>query len=371
MGRLTVLTCATEAGGATNLVPIVQRFSGVADFQVYCDRGGRVIFERAGITTHSCELVTNEIAASEFLATVGPNVVLVGRGIDLDSSERHFTSSARRLNIPTIGITDEWYDYRDNYVNELGQLSHLPTIVCCPDDQARDEAIMDGLPSDILRVTGSPGLSALIDKRELYTRYPPTRPLSISKKSRHPIVIFISESINVIRSIADEPDQFDHARGPASFDEYRVRDELAHTLQAQFGSCTVLERLHPSACVEAYSPIELPGVSWKIDYDSDLHSLYWWADAVVGMRSAGLLESVLLGTPTVSYQPGLTDKNRCTAVRKGLISCCLNLGELALWLDRNAGVSEKNFLKRPDYAGENATDTVFSIVEHFALTSPI
>ena len=165
--------------------------------------------------------------------------------------------------------------------------------------------------------------------------------------------------------------EFDHFGVFEKYDEYRVRHELAHTLQAQFGSCTVLERLHPSACAEAYVPIELLGVSWKIDYDSDMHSLFWWADAVVGMRSAGLLEAVLLGTPTVSYQPGLNGSNRCTAVRKGLISCCLSPGELALWLDRNAGVSEKVFLKRPDYAGENATDTVFSIVEYFALTSPI
>ena len=46
-----------------------------------------------------------------------------------------------------------------------------------------------------------------------------------------------------------------------------------------------------------------------------------------------LLEAHILGCPVVSFQPGLLEAERCTAVRLGLVPRLLGTDDLRRWLD--------------------------------------
>ena len=168
--------------------------------------------------------------ATNLLKTIEPQVVLVGRGLDSDSPERFLTQSARELGIPSVGIIDEWYDYKLNYIDAFGQLRHLPDVICCPDDQARDEAIIDGLPSELLRVTGSPALSELIDTRESYKQNPPPRPKLLTDNCLPPVVVFLSEAISFSQSHETERTLDINRDDSLRYDEHRVRTDLANIL---------------------------------------------------------------------------------------------------------------------------------------------
>ena len=358
------MACATEAGGASNLRPIIEEFCDIANFSTFCSGGAQSTFQQAQVPTHDSRTINSKSEATTLLKTIEPQVVLVGRGLDLDSPERFLTVSARELGIPSVGIIDEWYDYRLNYIDALGELRHLPDIICCPDEQARDEAILDGLPSERLRVTGSPALSELIDTRESYKQNPPPRPKLLTDNCLRPVVVFLSEAISISQSHETERTLKINRDDSLGYDEHRVRTDLANILGEKFDTCTVLEKLHPSADPGHYSPINMSKGTWACTPDVNLTQLLWWADIVVGMRSAGLLASVLLGIPTVSYQPNLKEKNRCTAVRKGLVSCCLSPRDLRLWLENYRLGKSREFSGRPNYASKAATKAVFSIIEN-------
>ena len=81
---------------------------------------------------------------------------------------------------------------------------------------------------------------------------------------------------------------------------------------------------------------------------------------MIGMRSMGLMETAILGKPTVSYQPNLLQENRCTAVRKNLIRCCENARTLQEWLDGYDLDHESQLLDRPSYANADSIQAVFS-----------
>lgn len=357
MYPLKVLFCATEAGGARNLVPILKKYSNKMDYQLVTSSGGRPVFEQSGILPDNKKLTSSMSEISRILDKYNPDVVLSGRSIKRTSAERLFIICSRARGIPTVAIVDDWYDYRENFCDEQNNLTHLPDIVCCPDDQAKREAIADGLPREILKVTGSPALTALYEKLDQYSKSPPPCPDVIRKCSKHPIILFISEEIAAIKS--------NHSRDNEYFlgyDQHSVREDLVEILSHQFDKCSVIEKIHPETRGESYSRIEKANVDWWTLNNDDIYSLCWWSDLVIGMRSMGLMETAILGKPTVSYQPNLLQENRCTAVRKDLIRCCQSASTLQKWLDSYELDRKRQHLERPSYANEDSIQTVFSIL---------
>ena len=361
MYPLKVLLCATEAGGARNLVPILKKYSNQINYQLITSGGGRPVFEQSETPPDIVELISNVSDASRILDRYNPDVILCGRSIKTNSAERLFTVCSRSRGIPTVAIIDDWYDYRQNFCDEKNNLIHLPDIVCCPDDQAKREAIADGLPGDALRVTGSPALTALYNRLDQYSKRPPPCPDVIRKCSMRPIVLFLSEEIAAVKRHI--PHDKDHYLG---YDQHSVREDLAEILSQQFDRCSVLEKIHPETQAESYARIEKVNIDWWTLDDGDLYSLCWWSDLVIGMRSMGLMETAILGKPTVSYQPNLLKENRCTAVRKNLIRCCQSPSALQEWLDAYEFDRKLQLSCRPNYASADSVQAVVSILREVA-----
>ncbi len=355
MYPLKVLFCATEAGGARNLVPILKKYSNKIDYQLVTSNGGCPVFEQSGILPHNKNLTSSVAEISRILDKYNPDVVLSGRSIKKGSAERLLVVCSRARGIPTVVIVDDWYDYRENFSDEQNNLTHLPDVVCCPDDQAKREAVADGLPSGILKITGSPALTALYERLDQYRKCPPPCPDVIRKCSKHPIILFISEEISDIKSNRSRGDEY-----CLGYDQHSVREDLVEILSHQFVKCSVLEKIHPEIKSKSYSRIGKANVDWWTLDSDDIYSLCWWSDLVIGMRSMGLMETAILGKPTVSYQPNLLQENRCTAVRKKLIRCCENARTLQEWLDGYDLDQESQILGRPSYANADSIQAVFS-----------
>ena len=363
LAQLKVLTVSSEPGGAKNLVAVAQEFNEVAVFKNCCSRGAVPVFKASGLKYEQAGHINKLSDAVALLQTVRPDVILSGRGIDPASFERRITRAAQTLQVPCIGVIDEWYDYRKNYEDASGNLTGLPDIVCCPDNQARQEAIHDGLPVDILHVTGSPALASVFDQRERYQNLKPAGLNPVSREGEGPVIVFLSEIIRpeLVGSPASQ-----HGEGPG-YSEHSVRESLRDCLEGVFGQFSVIEKLHPSSGMQDYPALGTKTIGWQTVKDKDLGLLFWQADIVVGMRTAALIEAWLFGTATVSFQPGLIGENRCTAVRKRLIPCFSQPGSLEEWLRSQSFERKMSLVARPGFACREAAGNVFSVLENLAV----
>ena len=365
MPVLKVLTVSSETGGARNLAEVVEAFQLSVSFTNLCAKSAINVFKEKHFPYRDIDNVHDINDFSDLVRSIAPDAILSGRGIQLASPERTAVLIARNLKIPSVGVIDEWYDYRANFADELG-VTTWPDVVCCPDGQAKYEAIVEGLPRNILKITGSPALSSLYDKREKYKRSPPKRLNKLTENSIRPIIVFISEIIS--DGLITDYSQRKNSSNLIGYDENIVRSDILEALSEVFKSCTVLEKPHPRAAYKETKAISDQNINWQVTMGQDLHSLCWWGDIVIGMRSMGLFEAAILGKATISYQPNLKGKNRCTAVRKELIPCCRSMDSLKTWLKQYPQTQSDLFVGRPDYAHKGAATAVYTILKEISIS---
>ena len=363
MNELDVLVCATEAGGARNLVAVLEEFPELFRFKVLSGNGALTIFERSGMPIWRHFPSLDESDAAQILQETKPDIVLCGRGIDKDSLERYIIAAARSFGCSTVSIVDEWYDYRANYADESGDLVYLPDVVCCPDEQALKEAVAEGLPAECLRITGSPALSSLVKKREAYHSDDSSRINEFDRTYPRPFVTYISEELSDRRPGVSSDNN--RSENISHYDEKDIRSDIQQALLDQYPCCTVFEKPHPRFESNVCLPISNENIHWLVIENEELQNLCWWSDIVIGTKSMGLLEAALLGTPTVSYQPDAYGKISCTAVRKGLIPCYHNTDDLKLWFKRTRTSEKKECVLTPDFARTDAAKLVSEVIEEF------
>ena len=363
MNQIDVLVCATEAGGARNLVAVLEEFPELFQFKVLSGKGALAVFERSGIPIWRHVPFLSDSDAIQILEETKADIVLCGRGIDKDSLERYITVAARSLGCSTVSIIDEWYDYRANYADELGDLVYLPDVVCCPDEQALKEAMAEGLPAECLRITGSPALSSLVKKREAYHSNNLSRINEFDRSYPRPFVTYITEELLDRRPAVSSSNN--KLKNISHDDERDVRNDILQALLDQYPFCTVFEKPHPRSESNVCPPINSDTINWLVIENEELQDLCWWSDIVIGTKSMGLLEASLLGTPTVAYQPDPYGNISCTAVRKGLIPCFHNTEDLKLWLKRTWTSTKKGSIPVPDFARPDAAKLVCKVIQEF------
>jgi hypothetical protein len=361
---LKILTVSSEAGGARNLIEVVEQFRSEIMFTNLCAGGAIGAFEESSLTYRNIDGLYDTDELSGVVRSLTPDAVLSGRGVQLGSPERMAVEVARKLQIPSVGLIDEWYDYKKNYVNKTGVFNALPDMVCCPDEQARVEALRDGLPEDRLCVTGSPLFASVFSNRNVTSHRKPEEHEFLAAQGDRLLVVFLSEVIEsepieqMKKSIREE-EEFDSP----GYDEYGVRRMLCECLEALALSCIVVEKIHPSARKEDYPILNTRTVDWYTVRDIDRSYLFDQADLVVGMRSAALLEARILGVPVVSLQPGLVGPNRCTAARKKLIPLFSSVDSFCDWLKSQSFPYKNDLTTRPEFARKEAASNVISVVQ--------
>ena len=322
---MTLLICASDAGGARNLAPVAA---------LAAERGEAVtvlgstatlpLFAEAGVRAEAAALADIGEAAA-LLRTLAPRAVLCGT-TRYEAAETRLIVAARALGLPSLAVLDEWYGYHGRFVP-----SGPSDRICCPDDLARDDAAAEGLPAERLVVTGSPALAALAGRIAAAAETPPPPPASWEPGRGGPRLLFVSETHAADYGTA--PGQ-DGPLGPfLGYTEHEVRADLASAL-ASLPPFRVVEKLHPSTEIHPAPPAGA-GPGWRVTAAEPLWPLLRHADLVVGMRSMALLEAAMFGHRPLAYQPGLIGPDRCTAARLGLADTARDLAGLAGWLGRH------------------------------------
>ena len=328
---MRVILCASDAGGARNLAPLLPVLGGRGvQASLITSVGLLSLFEP--VLDWAAQVITADSLQWDGLGPhlAGPLLVGVICGTTRYASpDRRLVTAARLAGVRSVCVLDEWFNYRQRFVDEASGDVALPDRIAVQDDLARREAVEEGIPESLCCVTGSPALAELAQRAESFRAVPPQLPAFLGPPHRAPVVTFLSETH------AADYGAGPGERGPLGpflgYSEVTVWGAILRVLGRLARPVTLVEKLHPSA-QEGASEVPVPAnVRRHVTRDADLWSLLWYSDLVVGMRSMALLEAALLGCRAVSFQPALIGPQQCTAVRLGAVPAVDQEGDLLDW----------------------------------------
>lgn len=285
-----ILIALHDAGGAAAVAPLIPRLQEIYD----C----RVIAAPPAAGQLAGAPIVEDISGCSY------DLLLTGTSGGTDSIDKACTKQARDRNIPVIAVLDYWSNYRRRFEDETGALAYLPDILCVMDETARAEAAANGIPADILRVTGSPRFEALaaraFDRSALRAELAGRYGLDTGK----PWVLFLSQPL---AKTCGGPGP---ARERLGYHEGDAAEIFRRNIP---DGCEALVRFHPAEgrpdgwddCTEAAG--------------GDVNELMAACDAIVGMSTVALLDACLTGLPVLSLQPGMKAPDLCYPSRHGWI----------------------------------------------------
>lgn len=225
--------------------------------------------------------------------------------------------SARQHDIPIVHVLDNWSLYgkrlRGKDLDDQPQ-TLIPDLYSVMDNVAYSGAIEDGVPIEILRETGHPGLANLEQELEVLG----------SAETGETSILFISEPVIEDSGSA----QSINGRG---YDEFTVTHAFLAALARlpDLNETTINVVPHPredrtvveKRWEQAVSKF-LPGSKFALVPPNRVRYALHKASHVVGMTSLILYEAWLLEKPTLSLQPNLRWPHLASlGEREGVIMC--------------------------------------------------
>jgi len=249
--------------------------------------------------------------------------------------------TAKLAGVPVAHILDHWSYYIERLETDNAPIL-IPDIYMVMDDIAYSEAKNQGIPKEILKITGHPSLSGLINERDEFLTFLATDHLSrlgfsLGKK----LIVFISEPIERYASTCYEP----NSKG---YNEKTVLYKLCDGLQKYSSDIQIGLVPHPREDEHGLLNV------WnhcKGSLDGHLLQLpkgrqaLFLADGVLGMNSILMYEAWLLGKPLLSVQPWNSRDNIINILKKEGIFYILNeedgQGTIFKFLEEVSGKHEK------------------------------
>lgn len=363
MKEIRIIASASDAGGAANVAPVCAELKKNTNIKILSSTITQDIFNRFGIEPEVIKYEKRNIKnlLNDIIDSFDPHVILTGTS-RFASPDRYLIKLGREKEIFSVTILDEWYNYKLRFLDETGQYN-LSDVICCPDHIAYNEAVADGIPEKLLRITGSPALALFWDRINNNSFEMSERVLELLKKQK-PIILFLSETHKSDYGFNEEGGPLGPSLG---FTEETVMNDLIEVLSELAISCTLIEKLHPSSEKnEQNDEVIYNNVRFISLKNTSLHSLISISDLIVGMRSMALLESSFFNKPVISYQPELNPRfGQCTAERVAGVSRISSKKELKSWIENRL---HKSILKldgivtRPDFACVDSVEKIVNLI---------
>jgi len=298
---MKILATAGDIGGARAIMPVLDYlFNASVPFEIvnhnYLGKHAPDNWQRVSpllegrVDSLESRFRRNEYGALIFTTSVQDTVAL------------NISRLASLYNIFTIHLLDNWTNYMLRLTND-GLPSIYPEVYAVMDDYALKAATDDGIPKNILKITGQPALSSLEDEfLDWSNTNKSEKRVSIGFHKKKKLLIFVSEPVEADQGGGSESPQF---RG---YTEKMVLQQLCHYLQPYSDEIQLGLLPHPRE-----NDNELQK-EWEM-YRGNLvggivmantgREAVFMADGVSGMASILLYEAWLINKPVISLQPGI------------------------------------------------------------------
>jgi hypothetical protein len=226
--------------------------------------------------------------------------------------------ASRSAGVPTICILDAWVNYRERFMgpgDSTVLAAGVPDLITVMDNFTVDEMTALGFSRETLEVVGQPAFDGWIERSSsaAWEKKRGEARDELDMGDSEALVVFFSQALDV-----------DY--GPPGSPRYRGYDQRQafEALQGVVASLDPRARLvvkpHPRERVDAYEHVEAGGTrAPRVVPSMSPDLLTAGADVVVSMTSITLVQSMLTGTPTISFQPGLVADDANVLGRMGIM----------------------------------------------------
>jgi hypothetical protein len=262
------------------------------------------VLARKGI---AAERLSPEATGVAMLEVYKPSLVIVGTSENPDSFSFDLIETARARGITTVGIVDAAANVAERFRGRGDhQLSFAPDWLVVPDEETAKEFRKLGFPAGQVQACGHPQYDEVLALRSKWSEQDRLRQrekwLPAAGQGR-PALMFISELSTGLNAQQFRRSTAYTLQGRPESDGRTeiVLDELLMAIQDMPEKPYLVLRLHPKQGQD-----DLPRHRRLFDQVSRSEpalELVNAADAIVGMTSMLLLESALLGRPTLSLVP--------------------------------------------------------------------
>jgi hypothetical protein len=273
-----------DPGGYDVIFPVFNRFQNAGlNIDFYCLGPAAKIQPQFKLTESELLSELDRLIANDQLQMI---VAGTSWGSETEIKAIQLCKSA---GIVTVSILDYWSNYATRFRDLMGEFT-FPDIYIVMDELARQEAIAEGVPPQIIKVMGHPGLDA-------YLQMDARKKLGSSHVRR---ILFLSQPISLFYG-----ERLGYSEHSVLRDCLEVLDKLENT--------SLSVKFHPKddpVFQEQYRDLSVEG---------SLSDLFANFDLIIGMSTMGILYAVLAGIPAISYQPQLIEQDFCIASKQGLI----------------------------------------------------
>ena len=204
--------------------------------------------------------------------------------------------------VKIYSFIDHWTKYieRFSYNNEIifGDIIYVVNKI------AKDEAILSGIPKNIIKIFGNPYYEKVRKFHPAVTKDKFFRSNKLNTNKL--IVLFISENLRAVYSSNS------HEKSQLGYDEYTVFNDLLeciinnkHYLNLKF---QFVIKIHPKSHLNKFDSILKRRNVKNLDIitlrDCDSLTLNYFSDYVIGMHSNMVIESYLLGKKLLRVKTG-------------------------------------------------------------------
>jgi hypothetical protein len=298
LNRLRVACVCGQYGAAIGLAPVIRKGIDLHGWKATVLTYGEAAaaFQAEGIPTSSCDNNFSVTDATDSLSRIAPGVILLGS----DASrhvEKIFIRAAASLQIFTIMFVDFWSNYKARFADQEGSVE--PDIVAVVDACMAADVKGAGIPSDRVRIVGSPSLEREVRIVEDYgagTRNAMRIARNIATNTA--CVLFLSSPTSEL-DYGDLPHLESRKHSLWTFLDGLAKDlsDISRQIKREI---YLMVRPHPREGVSSFKDIDSRII--QVDVSADLSPLaaLCIADLVIGLDTMMLLEALLSNKAVLS-----------------------------------------------------------------------
>lgn len=294
---MKIMFFAHDPGGANAIAPLLQSV----------DPRHELIVKAKG---PALSILENAQEFNNDLTNIMPDLIITGTSAN-DFTEKELWKEASKLNIKTMAILDHWCNYGIRFskyglkdIDKFDQsCDFLPDYIIVMDEYAKQEMVKEGVPSNIIYPLGNPHFKSLKDSFE-----------KLNVDNLRKTLLEDKEKLVVW---ASEPYIEDYGQGM----ELECLKDIIKIIP---NNAQLIIKPHPKESENKFKEF----TNLKIIKNVSSQQIIKAADLVLSMTSMFLIESIIAGKPTLSYQKNQTDKNKFILTKIGalpFISDIINL----------------------------------------------
>jgi CDP-glycerol glycerophosphotransferase (TagB/SpsB family) len=325
-----VLFAAWHPGGANAIAPVIDflRKEGKVEVKAIAHQYAEPVFTKHGVKYDLLEtfLQDDVVGSAQMLFDFNkgrPDLVVTGTAtqdqIYRNVLEQQLAVAAKRNGVPCLAVSDCWTEHAKRFSNIFTgeQFCYLPDRVTALDEIALKIMVKEGIPREIIEVTGNPFFDDLLKKAEQFTE---EKKQQIRQQIGLPVETLVFFAGN---AFSDEKDKY----GYCDLDNLKIIVDALNSLPQEFRkNVGVAVKLHPRTVRQDADEInvilEQANILWhKIKFvpNVDSHDLILASDLVLTAFSTIAVEAVYMDRPCISMQPNLIGENSLIVSRLCII----------------------------------------------------